>query len=439
MDRYTLMFVASQFLLVGVATKIIGLFYEKRRTSVKTLLLSLLAVYASSVLLHFLTRNHLLAHEWLGGLGDLHFIVGCLVISLNYQSTWLRRIAATCATFIIVMLSLLPMVVLGQLVFPNLPLGSAEWIAVTNLGLIPIAYGLAVCIGRFKHISKTTAFPRVALIAPLSAVCAVLMFLGAGVATLLGVYITGEMFLLAFFVYLVLMVFSSFVLFDMLSAKYEEKLLAERQAQEKEYYYTQCQLMQESATQVKAVRHDIKLHLASLKSLTASGSMGDIDDYLENLLDDIEQSEIYSDTGNIAFDSVINYKLRNAKNADISLELNLAVPPTLSVEMADIVTILGNLLDNATQAVAKVTQRIIKLDIKFNKGTLFIKIENTFNGEIKYSESGAESDIISLKHGDEHGYGLKNIKQALEKYNGHMKISHTQSVFSVGVFLYVNA
>ncbi|MCL1882732.1 MAG: GHKL domain-containing protein [Defluviitaleaceae bacterium] len=437
MDSYIIIFVISQFFLVLVSAKIIGVFYEKRRTSFKAMSLSLLAVYLVNIALHLLVRNHLADNEMLSLIGDFTFIAGCFVISLNYKSTMARRLAAIFTAFFIIVLSFLPMAAVVHILLPNLRLGSAEWIAVTNLGIIPIAYFMATLISRFKNIRKKAVFPRIALIAPLSATFALLMFFGAGLATIFGVYIRADMFIVAFFAYLALMIFSSLVLFDTLSAKYEEKLNSERQAQEKEYYYTQCQMMQETAEQVKAARHDIKIHLATLKGFATNGSMGDIKSYLDNLVEDINKGEAYSDTSNIAFDSIINYKLRNAEINNIKLDLNVAVPPELNVEISDIVTIFGNLLDNALEAVEKVNEKIIKLDIKFSKGTLFAKIENSFNGKIRHGEGAEESEIVSLKSGSEHGYGLKNIKQSIEKYNGHMKISYTETVFSVGVFLYV--
>jgi len=101
--------------------------------------------------------------------------------------------------------------------------------------------------------------------------------------------------------------------------------------------------------------------------------------------------------------------------------------------------VLGNMLDNALDAVAKVDEKMIKLDIEFVKGGLFIKVDNSFNGEVKYlnENDGEERKIASLKDGEEHGYGLKNIMQSVEKYNGHMEISHTSNIFSVGVFLHL--
>jgi len=323
--------------------------------------------------------------------------------------------------------------------FSDFQLGGAAWIAVTYITLIPTGFLMATLISRFKGIKKKAPFPRIALIAPLSTALIMLAAFAYVIAYIFGIGITEEVGMIFVLLAFAWLIFSNFFLFDILSAKYEEKLISQRQAQEKEYYYTQCRLMRESAEQVKAVRHDIKIHLATLKDFTTSGNMDDIKGYLDRLVDDIVKSETFSDTGNIAFDSIINYKLQNAKNDNIKLDLNIAVPPEISIEVTDIVTILGNLLDNALEAVAKVSEKIIKLDIKFSKGGLFAKIENSFNGEVKYEEHGkVDSPIVSLKGDSEHGYGLKNIKQSVEKYNGHMKISYADNTFSIGVFLYAN-
>ena len=233
--------------------------------------------------------------------------------------------------------------------------------------------------------------------------------------------------------------FLFFYLYYSVSKSFEKDIKSALHTQEKEYYYAQCELMQESAKQVRAVQHDIKNHLATIKTYTASGNYEDVKNYLDSLMDNIDKSETYSDTGNIAFDSIINYKLRNAKSDNIQLDLSVAVPLKINVAVADVVTILGNLLDNALEAVAKTNEKFIKLDIEFGKGGLFTKVENSFNGEINYVADNTESrrQITSLKGGEEHGYGLMNIQQSIEKYDGYMKISNIENTFHSMVFLYV--
>ena len=210
-------------------------------------------------------------------------------------------------------------------------------------------------------------------------------------------------------------------------------------AKEREFYFSQCQLMQESVEQIKSIRHDMKLHLATVKDYTANNKTIEATEYLGSLLGDIGETEVYSDTGNIAFDSIINFKLKNAVEDNVKLDIKVFVPPVLNIEVADVVTILGNLLDNALDAVAKVGDKRIKLNIESIKGNLFIMIENTFDGEIKYRPGKDESEkvIITRKKICEHGHGLNNVRKSASKYDGQMNINHEGNVFSVGILLYV--
>jgi len=181
----------------------------------------------------------------------------------------------------------------------------------------------------------------------------------------------------------------------------------------------------------------MNFHLATIKELSIDNKS--TTDYINGLLEDISESEVYSSTGNIAFDSIINFKLKTAKEENIKLDLALFIPPVLNIEIADIVTILGNLLDNALDAVTKVEDKMIRLDIEFSKSNLHINIDNSFDGNIKYTERKGENErrIATLKMQGEHGYGLENVRKSVEKYNGHIDISHESNIFSVGVLLYV--
>ena len=209
-------------------------------------------------------------------------------------------------------------------------------------------------------------------------------------------------------------------------------------AQEKEYYSTQYHLMQESTNQIKSIRHDIKLHLAAINGYATKINANEITDYVSSILEDVSDAEVHSNTGNIAIDSIVNYKLKNAKQEGIKTEIRLALPPVLNVEAADLTIILGNLLDNALNAVTTVAEneeKKIKLDIEFSKEALIIQLDNTFDGIVNLDHQG----IVTRKDENHHGHGLKNIKQTAEKYSGYMDISHEDKIFSVTILLCVDS
>jgi sensor histidine kinase regulating citrate/malate metabolism len=81
----------------------------------------------------------------------------------------------------------------------------------------------------------------------------------------------------------------------------------------------------------------------------------------------------------------------------------------------------------------KVEQKKISLGIYYDKGRLFIKVSNTFDGDIILKDN----EIVPLSGSPEHGYGLKNVRKSIEKYNGLLDISYTDNVFTADAFLYI--
>ena len=114
----------------------------------------------------------------------------------------------------------------------------------------------------------------------------------------------------------------------------------------------------------------------------------------------------------------------------------MSIPEKLQVPSFDIVTILGNLLDNALYAIYKLEQnRIIDIKMRYDKGCLVFKISNAYNGELIKKGS---SILTTKKDRVNHGIGLKNVKKVVEKYQGMMDIEHSDKIFSVSLLLYVD-
>jgi sensor histidine kinase YesM len=225
----------------------------------------------------------------------------------------------------------------------------------------------------------------------------------------------------------------TFYLHDSLSSAYSDKLKFRLYEQEKDYYYNQCELMAKTIEETKSYKHDIKNHLSTANNYIKSSNFKEASEYLSKLIGEVDNNAIYSETGNIAFDSIINYKLRNANDNYIDVKVKVILPSNLNIDVVDVITIMGNLLDNAVNATMKTEQKSISLNLYYDKGRVFIKIENTYNGEIKLNDN----EIVSLSSNPEHGYGLKNVKKSVDKYNGLLDISYTDILFTVDVLLYI--
>ena len=93
-----ILFVAS-LLLVLVMAKLMRVFYEKRRTSFKLMVLPFLLAYFILLAQQLLTSSH---PDLMMALELPVIFVGCIILTLNYKSTIARRLATAFFTFLII-------------------------------------------------------------------------------------------------------------------------------------------------------------------------------------------------------------------------------------------------------------------------------------------------------------------------------------------------
>ena len=228
-----------------------------------------------------------------------------------------------------------------------------------------------------------------------------------------------------------------FHLYEVLLLSYQDKLSSAVYEQERKYYYTQCNYMAKNEEEIMRMKHDMKNHLLALSEYFKACESEQGEAYISELIGEklSDRNDRWSNTGNMAIDSVINFKLNEANNKKVIVHADISAPNDLQLEASDITVIIGNLLDNAIQAVMKLPeeQRKINTLLQYDKGRLFIKIENSFDGNIKKKDSRFET----IKTGANHGYGMKNVERILEKYEGCVQYEHDDHMFYAKCMIYV--
>lgn len=421
----------ATFIFICAIKVFMEVFFHKYRKSNKVIILSY-SLYVVLMLLYlFVIQNFALAHPLFPIFHPALMISAYFIIARNFVATNLKRLVAALSFYMLVFaieITVMNSVALFILVPLNLSLDILSWNFVFLLLVHLAVYLFCRWLRRLENIKKDIHLPNFWRMVCLTQ----LLFIGAIFS------VTIWPLMNAFLNALIIFAFNIFILYlyNSIAEAYEEKLKVELHAREKQYYLSQSEMMTESVEQMKAFKHDIRNHLVTLMAYTEQGNSAEALTYFNQLLIDVEANEVYSDTGNIPFDSIINYKLRNAKQDQIKLTLKFSMPQKLQMEASDVIKILGNLLDNALEAVEKVADKWINLDIEFSRGCLFIKIENPFDGVVAYSE--ITEQVISSKDTNNRGYGLKNVSQAVDHYDGEMRITHDNHIFAVTAILYVN-
>ena len=229
---------------------------------------------------------------------------------------------------------------------------------------------------------------------------------------------------------------SAFYMYDSLSKSYVRQSKLSILETENTLYSKQCEIMQSSTQELQEFRHDMNNQFIALSQLIKSEQYGEAEKQLSRLTSLTKSKIIYSTSGNVIIDGLINYKLQNALSDKIKVKTEIAVPNQINIETTDLVAILGNLIDNALNALPDVPEdrRSLTIKVVFSQERLIIRTSNPYTGDVLCKDG----KIISAKRNSkQHGYGLNNIAKAVNKYKGYIDIDYTGNNFTVDILMYI--
>lgn len=182
----------------------------------------------------------------------------------------------------------------------------------------------------------------------------------------------------------------------------------------------------EQSNQTKRFRHDIKAHLQSIWQLALNNNDKEIIEYIDKIQQHAHFDKKYYFTGNQIIDILLAEVVQKAQENHISVKIDGVLPNDLSLDLVDLTTICYNLLQNALEATIRGNYDAfsVKFFIK-NQQFIFI-VKNRVSENIKI-----ESGIIKTKKVDlqNHGLGLKNVYDAVERSNGFFEIHVKENQF----------
>lgn len=174
--------------------------------------------------------------------------------------------------------------------------------------------------------------------------------------------------------------------------------------------------------------HDFKNHLKTVSGMLPEASPAK--EYISELLEVSYQKAGRCNSGNDVIDSVINCKMTEAVSKGIRLTYKINLTSRLNIPMIDICAILSNQLDNALEAnenADSTSPRSIDVEIFQKNSLIFFKVSNTVSeNPFKYSETlSTTKENKALTH----GFGIKIIRDTVERHNGSLKMDYTDNRF----------
>ena len=214
------------------------------------------------------------------------------------------------------------------------------------------------------------------------------------------------------------------------------RLLEEQKIYELER--TEFNSLSETTERLRKMKHDMQIYVDAINVLAKDKKWDELIAYTEQYHNTLATTQSAIATGNIAIDCILTAKLDYAEKHGIKTEYSIMAPENFPLDSVELSSILGNIWNNSIEA----GERLIISDptehpyiyfyIKPYQNMILIHIENNYDGVIKGSIDG---DILSVKQGQEHGLGIRLVKELVEKADGVLQITSDNKIFSVHIMI----
>lgn len=225
------------------------------------------------------------------------------------------------------------------------------------------------------------------------------------------------------------------VLLFYLTRQYEmEKKIAYLEKEKNELLTRDYRLLENTYAANARLFHDFHNHIQVLYRYLEKDRTAEAVRYLESLRSPVEAVTQPVWIGDEAVDYLINSKIALAASRDIQVNCNIEYPRNTNIRSVDLVAILGNLLDNALEAMegTEGNLRFINLTIRRINEMLLIKLENG----CKAAPVIMEGEIKTTKQDTNlHGWGLKSVRTTAEHYDGTVVTEYGNNRFCTVVTL----
>ena len=237
-----------------------------------------------------------------------------------------------------------------------------------------------------------------------------------------GIDFNGHFFLKVLMtILLFLMTFGSILLFYAFQKHTEN--ISENARQQMEILHQKAEV--ERLTQIAELNeshrqlvHDTSHYLKLIGKLAQENKYDELYEIVEKLNGTLFQGEVVEYCGHRMLDTILSEYREKAKQSEISFDAYVEPGSTLrGIEDVDLITMLGNILDNAWLAASKIDMASISVRIFMQKdgGLCVIKVVNDFIGELKE----INDKLVSTKRDKGiHGVGISSVKKTARRYGG---------------------
>ncbi len=241
-----------------------------------------------------------------------------------------------------------------------------------------------------------------------------------------------------------------------------EKNLREKNEYQETYLTAELEYIEQykrTQTETRAFRHDIINNLSLTNMMLDEGKVEEASQHLKELLGNVRALSPSIITGDEMLDCIVSMKVDKMKEIGLDYSLDGVIDGGLHMKPMDVCSIFANALDNAIEAASKcmdtesekVSQKEsekesgitagenkaprVDLKIKRTEKFFIVRISNSAKEKVDVEKLFMSSGYTSKNDKEHHGFGLRNIRDSVEKYDGLVKAESDDNTFALSVMI----
>lgn len=236
----------------------------------------------------------------------------------------------------------------------------------------------------------------------------------------------------------IVMIVVVIVLFQNIKARQDEKLQQELLKTQMEDTRQHVRQVERLYNDIRSLKHDMANHIMTLEHLWEQEEYFQAKEYAVQLKEALHDATAEIKSGNPVTDVLIAEYEEKAKQKKIMFQSTFFYPDTGKMDAFDMSILLNNAFDNALRAAEgyKASHGSAKITLSSyrNQNAYLICMENSFADKLERNgDTGLPA--TSKDNGQEHGYGLLNMKRVAEKYYGDIDMQQAEDRVKLVIML----
>ena len=186
---------------------------------------------------------------------------------------------------------------------------------------------------------------------------------------------------------------------------------------------------------LRRFRHDFKNHTLVIAAMLEQGDADGARQYFSALTDETREALPRFSTGNTVVNTLMNVKYAQAAAAGAELCFE-GLLPAGGVDPKDMCVLVGNLLDNAIEACARLPReekKTISVSASGRNNVLILTVENPVPPKTGLKKNALPATLKTDKRA--HGIGLRNVRDTAKRYTGTLTLRAENAVFTAELYL----